>query len=213
MHRADVHVEENEVKEDEKGVKTVSRQIVRRYRELNVPSFFGKFPALFCASPEDMADIGKFLAIRVYKGLSVMLYGDLGSGKTLLARSIGSALGVQGMKSPTFAIVSVHEIPGKNFALVHSDLYRLDSLTGSEGNFGNRNEDVFMSLEEHIADGDALMIEWAERWIAPPNADRWDVRLSIRGGSSRLIEFSAFGEHALGTLADSYENILNLAKF
>jgi tRNA threonylcarbamoyladenosine biosynthesis protein TsaE len=160
-----------------------------------------------------MTDIGKFLAMRVYHGLSVMLYGDLGSGKTLLACSIGSGLGARGMKSPTFAIESVHEIPGKNFALVHFDLYRLDSRAESEENFENRNEDVFMSLEEHVTDGDALVIEWAERWLDPPDADRWDVRLSIRGESSRLIEFSAFGERALGTLAESYENILSLAKF
>jgi tRNA threonylcarbamoyladenosine biosynthesis protein TsaE len=160
----------------------------------------GKFPGILSPSPLATSKIGEALAQGLYPGLSVLLSGDLGAGKTALARSMGEPLGVSGMKSPTFAIEAVHDVPGKGFSLVHCDLYRISC----------DDDAVFMSLEERIADGDALLIEWGELWQSPPDADRWDINISILGEGSRMFELSAYGDRALSALGEAYCRILDI---
>jgi tRNA threonylcarbamoyladenosine biosynthesis protein TsaE len=165
------------------------------------PELYGKFPDVFSPSQDVTSKIGEALAYALYPGLSVLLTGGLGAGKTALARSIGRALGVGRMKSPTFAIEAVHRLPGKDFSLVHCDLYRL-SLGGDDA--------VFMSIEERIADGDALLIEWGERWRTPPDSDRWDINISILGENERMFALSASGCRALSALSEAYCRILDI---
>ncbi|MDR3322387.1 MAG: tRNA (adenosine(37)-N6)-threonylcarbamoyltransferase complex ATPase subunit type 1 TsaE, partial [Synergistaceae bacterium] len=96
------------------------------------PVFHVKFPAVPSRSPSETARFGEALARHAYSGLLVLLMGDLGSGKTLLAKSVGSFLGAADMRSPTFMIELVHKLPGKNFSIAHFDLYRLGPDGGDD---------------------------------------------------------------------------------
>jgi tRNA threonylcarbamoyl adenosine modification protein YjeE len=134
------------------------------------------------------------LAHGLYGGLLLLLMGDLGAGKTLLIRSIGRALGVDGIKSPTFAIESVHSLPGRDYHLVHADLYRLDD-----------SSEMTMQFEERLDDGCIVAVEWGERWVAQRERDRWDIRVRMADDSGvRAIDAAAYGERALESLSRSY---------
>jgi tRNA threonylcarbamoyladenosine biosynthesis protein TsaE len=82
----------------------------------------------------------------------LLLSGDLGAGKTVLARGIGEALGIgpREVQSPTFTLIREHQ--GSGGRLVHVDLYRLAP------------EDVAaLGLEELLAGPGVKIVEWAER--------------------------------------------------
>jgi tRNA threonylcarbamoyladenosine biosynthesis protein TsaE len=94
---------------------------------------------------------GRRLASELRPGDVVALFGDLGAGKTTLARGILRGLGFEGdVASPTFPIVLPYETLA--VPLWHVDLYRLeDPLEAGE-----------LGLDEALAEG-ALVIEWPER--------------------------------------------------
>lgn len=81
----------------------------------------------------------------------MLLFGELGAGKTTFAKGVCRALGVKWARSPSFVIVNVYcgDVP-----VYHIDLYRtkeLDQVTAAE-------------IAEHIWDSDAVkIVEWAER--------------------------------------------------
>jgi tRNA threonylcarbamoyladenosine biosynthesis protein TsaE len=97
------------------------------------------------------AALGRAIALRLARGDAVLLQGDLGSGKTTLARAILAALGVtETVPSPTFTLVQSYDTP--HLVVSHYDLYRLKRAS-ELGELG---------LEEALEDGAAL-IEWPER--------------------------------------------------
>ena len=78
---------------------------------------------------EDTRAFGERLAGLLRAGDLVLLTGELGAGKTTLARGIGAALGVRGpVTSPTFVIARSHPSLVGGPALVHVDAYRLGGL-------------------------------------------------------------------------------------
>ncbi|MBL8647770.1 MAG: tRNA (adenosine(37)-N6)-threonylcarbamoyltransferase complex ATPase subunit type 1 TsaE [Sphingosinicella sp.] len=96
---------------------------------------------------------GRRLAARLAPGDVVLLSGDLGAGKTALARGILAGLGHAGeVPSPTFTLVQSYEVPGVRLPVWHVDLYRLE----------DPDEVEELGLDEILADG-ALVIEWPER--------------------------------------------------
>ena len=96
---------------------------------------------------------GRCLAARLAPGDVVLLSGDLGAGKTALARGILAGLGHVGeVPSPTFTLVQSYEVPGVRLPVWHVDLYRLE----------DPDEVEELGLDEILADG-ALIIEWPER--------------------------------------------------
>lgn len=137
---------------------------------------------LITRSAEETGALAASIARAVPPGTIVYLRGDLGAGKTAFARAFGEALGVRGVKSPTFAIESVHAIPGADHSLVHADLYRLDGADG-----------VADSLEEHADDGDIVLVEWPDRWQGAPVDGTLDIEIEIKGETERVVRISARG--------------------
>ena len=91
------------------------------------------------------------IAPLLQPGYAGALWGDLGAGKTTLARDILRALGVtEDVPSPTFTLVQTYETPGLTVA--HYDLYRLKSSRELEE----------LGFAEALDDGAAL-VEWPER--------------------------------------------------
>ena len=96
--------------------------------------------------------LGARLARRLRPGCVLELHGDLGAGKTTLARGLLHALGHRGaVKSPTYTLVEPYQIG--TWRVFHWDLYRL----------ADPEELEFLGLREQL-DGEAvLLIEWPER--------------------------------------------------
>jgi tRNA threonylcarbamoyladenosine biosynthesis protein TsaE len=102
---------------------------------------------------EAMEGFGLALAGLLRAGDIVALTGDLGAGKTTLARGILRGLGHDGeVPSPSFAIVQPYEPPTVRLPLAHVDLYRLDDD-------GEVDE---LGLDDWLSDG-ALVVEWPAR--------------------------------------------------
>jgi tRNA threonylcarbamoyladenosine biosynthesis protein TsaE len=117
--------------------------------------------------------LGARIAASLKVGDAVTLQGDLGAGKTTLARAILHSLGVtEEVPSPTFTLVQYYETPGLNVR--HYDLYRIESPAEVEE----------LGLDEALDDGAAL-IEWPERALAWMPEDRLHVSLSLEDGSRR----------------------------
>ena len=111
-------------------------------------------------SPEETIRLGKNLAARLMSGDTVLLYGELGQGKTHFIKGVAEGLGVEAViKSPTYAYVNKFTIHDSRFTiqrlhLFHYDLYRFE-----------KGADVSsIGLEESINDPNAInVIEWADR--------------------------------------------------
>ena len=120
-------------------------------------------------------ELGRELAEELAPDGVLLLSGELGSGKTVLARGIGRALGIdpREVQSPTFTLIREHE--GERGRLVHADLYRLDP-----------EEVGALGLEELLAGPGVKVVEWAERLpFAMPGA--LALRLARLGEEQREI--------------------------
>jgi tRNA threonylcarbamoyladenosine biosynthesis protein TsaE len=136
-------------------------------------------------SPMDTLEVGRRLADRLKPGQVVALYGDLGSGKTHLAKGICAGLGLdpEHVTSPTFALIN--EYVGKKWTVYHFDTYRLKSL----------DEFLALGYEEYFEGDGVCLIEWPEvvESVLPDDVIR--IRLSHRNGDRRYIEFTSPGVH------------------
>jgi tRNA threonylcarbamoyladenosine biosynthesis protein TsaE len=133
---------------------------------------------LTLATRRSTRTLGTSIAHALQASDLVLLSGDLGAGKTFLARSIARGLGVRApVTSPTFTLV--REIPTPRGLLVHADLYRLrgDALVAETQRLG---------LREYRADGAILMVEWGDEALeALGGPAELTVALSIRGAHAR----------------------------
>jgi tRNA threonylcarbamoyladenosine biosynthesis protein TsaE len=135
--------------------------------------------------------LGQALAATRPALATVHLHGDLGAGKSTLARALLRALGVQGaIRSPTYTLVERYPLPdGEAW---HLDLYRI----------GAAGELDFLGLDEAAAT--LWLVEWPERGgDVLPSADL-AVTLALQGDgrTAQLRAGSAVGEAWLGRLAD-----------
>ena len=100
--------------------------------------------------------LGQSIGQRLQPPRVILLYGELGSGKTVLVRGLADGLGVTDpslVRSPSYALVN--EYPTENSTIYHLDFYRLDGL-----------RDLYsIGLEEILASHAIVIIEWAEKLL------------------------------------------------
>jgi tRNA threonylcarbamoyladenosine biosynthesis protein TsaE len=125
-------------------------------------------------TPEETIELGEKLGYRLKSGDLILLFGDLGSGKTHFVKGIAKGLGInETIKSPTFAYVNkysirstigstaerVHSGAGPQW-LYHYDLYRL-----------KKGDDISsLGFEETTQDGKAInVVEWADKLVELPD--------------------------------------------
>ena len=148
-------------------------------------------------SVNDTLKIGKVIAKNLREGNIVCLFGELGSGKTILTKGIASGLGVKRRKvnSPSFVLIrqySTGKIP-----LYHFDLYRLKTI-----------EDILaLGYEEYFYDDGITVVEWADRLKYLLPKEYLKIKLYIKSDSQRLLQISAFGKHYRQLLGKIYEDI------
>ena len=130
------------------------------------------------AGEEETAAAGERFAALVQRGDVVLLYGELGAGKTAFVRGLARGLGIapDDVTSPTFTLVQ--EYPAQRATLFHVDLYRLNPVEVDD-----------LGLEEMIADGGIVAIEWPERWSGRP-ASAHEIRINHAGDDRRSITIS-----------------------
>lgn len=103
---------------------------------------------------EETFKIGKELAQSFVGGDVVLLFGNLGAGKTSLTQGIISGLGVKGkVNSPTFNIMKVYKAKNNSIKTIcHIDAYRLKS-----------GQDLInIGLDDYLNEETLVIIEWAE---------------------------------------------------
>ncbi len=128
------------------------------------------------ASQEETMRLGQRICELLEPGDVVLLSGEMGAGKSVLARGIAAGLGIEGpVPSPSFTILNVYETGRCN--LYHFDFYRLSGAS----------ELYEAGLDEFIptADG-AAVIEWPETApeVLPGNAVR--IRIETEQGTRRI---------------------------
>jgi tRNA threonylcarbamoyl adenosine modification protein YjeE len=129
------------------------------------------------------------LAMTLQPGDLITLSGDLGAGKTTLARALIRHLANDPtieVPSPTFTLIQSYELP--RFPLVHADLYRLSTP----------RELAELGFDE-LPDGTVLLVEWPDRaaGLLPP--DRLDIALTLvprQGLEQRNLRITGYGRFA-----------------
>lgn len=129
--------------------------------------------------PGATSALGHALARAARPGDLICLWGDLGAGKTHLAKAIGAGLGVrETINSPSFILMA--EYAGR-MPLFHIDLYRLadagDVLAGG-------------LIDDRQASG-LTLVEWPDRMAAVLPAERLDVRIDGSGDAPRTVTVRA----------------------
>lgn len=131
-------------------------------------------------SEKETINKGIELAGKLKGGEIILLYGDLGTGKTQFVKGIAEGLGVEeGITSPTFVLMKQFDIKKEGLStLYHIDLYRIDSQVDLAS----------LGLDDAFRDENGVVvIEWADRLKGVPEG-AITVNLEYSGESSRKIE-------------------------
>lgn len=139
----------------------------------------GKTRTVFSLSEQETFDLGRSMAQALQGGELILLVGDLGMGKTVFARGIAAGLGVppEDVNSPSFTLVQ--EYPGSRIPIFHVDLYRLN----------DGSEIETLGLEEILASGAVVVVEWGEKLPESFRASAMTIRFHDVGEDSRRIEW------------------------
>lgn len=153
---------------------------------------------LISHDPAETEALGEQWGRAATPGWVIGLSGDLGAGKTQLAKGIAKGIGINGaVHSPTFSLINIYT--GGRMTVFHLDLYRLE----------NPAQIVAAGLEEYLNPDGLTMIEWAERWFGVfdekaagkstvtegwpgGNLFRW-ARLEYISATERRISYEDFG--------------------
>ena len=137
-------------------------------------------------SHEKTLTFGLQLGQCLIPGDIILLFGDLGAGKTTLTQGICRGLGVnkdEYIQSPTFTLVNLYQ---GRIPVNHVDLYRLDSISEIEA----------LGLEENLFSSSVSIIEWAEKLLQTTESsgtlglgidERIEIRILIEEKNSRTF--------------------------
>ena len=125
-----------------------------------------------------MLEAGRAIAYMLRGGELVTLTGGLGAGKTLFCKGVLEGLGYQGdVPSPTFTIMNHYAPPDTRVAVIHADLYRLNSLDELE-ELGMLDSD----------DGDTVsLVEWPEQGGDAFSHARFRISIAVTDENSRIL--------------------------
>ncbi len=134
-------------------------------------------------SVKETLKIGRAIARYAAGGDIICLFGDLGSGKTVLAKGVACGLGIDPGEiiSPTFILI--HEYAQARIPFYHFDLYRLNLP----------EEIVDLGYEEYFYNDGLTVIEWADRLKTLLPEEYLKIELSVGRDKIRVLKFSAQG--------------------
>lgn len=137
--------------------------------------------------------LGVRLGELLRPGDLVCLSGELGSGKTVLARGMGRGWGTAvRVTSPTFVLVNEYPRLRDGCILYHIDCYRLE----------NAADIATVGLEDILGGAGAWMIEWPEHILNQLPEDRMWVSLTYDSPTRRRLRFQAAGARSTDLLAE-----------
>lgn len=131
-----------------------------------------------------MQEFGRGLSKALPEGALVTLSGELGAGKSVLARSIIHSLGYEGrVKSPTYTLIETYEIEnaaGDISQVAHLDLYRLS----------DPEELDYLAFDDVLQASSLVLIEWAEMGGDRVPAGALHVHIEYADNDSRVIKLT-----------------------
>ncbi|MGQ9635519.1 MAG: tRNA (adenosine(37)-N6)-threonylcarbamoyltransferase complex ATPase subunit type 1 TsaE [Bryobacteraceae bacterium] len=146
-------------------------------------------------SEEETIELGRRIAERLPRPAVVLLVGELGSGKTTLAKGIIQGLGAalpEEVSSPTYTLI--HEF-SDGARVYHIDLYRIDAAA----------EVLALGLDDLLSSDAVLLVEWGERFPELWPEDRIELRLCWVEENVREIEIpGALWDAAEPQLSEDY---------
>ncbi len=127
-------------------------------------------------SENETCDWAKELGASAKRGSVFALYGELGTGKTIVAKGIAKGLGIDDdVTSPTFLMMEIYK---GRLPFYHFDLYRIDNLEELDE----------LNFEEYWLDDGVSVIEWAEK--AGERIPAGSVRITIEWTSDSVRRIS-----------------------
>jgi len=126
-------------------------------------------------SESETLELGRRLGASAAPGTVYGLYGELGTGKTILAKGIALGLGItEDITSPTFTLLEIYPGP---LPLYHFDLYRIEDPR----EFDN------LGFDEYLEGDGVSVIEWADRAGSALPPETITVSISFLDGVTRKI--------------------------
>ncbi|MCM8789885.1 MAG: tRNA (adenosine(37)-N6)-threonylcarbamoyltransferase complex ATPase subunit type 1 TsaE [Candidatus Omnitrophica bacterium] len=135
---------------------------------------------LISNSVNETLNFGRKLAKKLKAGDIICLFGELGSGKTVLTKGIASGLGVRKGRIISPSFVLIREYSGGRLPVFHFDLYRINSL-----------EDILgLGYEEYFYGNGVTIVEWADRLKSLLPEKFLKIELIFKGQTKRLLKIS-----------------------
>ena len=134
-------------------------------------------------SEEETIALGEEIGRALPRPAVVLLIGELGAGKTTIAKGIVKGLGAaapEDVSSPTFTLI--HEF-GEQAKVYHIDLYRIE----------RPSEVIALGLDDLLNENAILLVEWGERFPALWPPERVEIRLAWKDESTREVSVQAGG--------------------
>lgn len=132
-------------------------------------------------SEYETIELAQNIESEKFPNMIICLEGDLGSGKTIFAKGIAQALGIdEEITSPTFSIVKEYHTGELPF--FHMDVYRINGNTNNIG------------IEEYFHKGGIVVIEWADTIKSILPKERLDIKIRSIDDNTRVLIINPIGK-------------------